>query len=156
MTRTRPLDQFLFMALAPLILLGCHTETPSEVNQPWFWAQGVVAAAAHIGHTVDVANADGFEAAYAAAETPEEKERVERKHDEINVRVRLLRDMTFNASAAIEALRTDQNERPWIEWLKLAVPVIDDLVEAAELLGVEVPKWVSSTLQLAKTAWRLP
>jgi hypothetical protein len=156
MMRTRPIDQFLFMALAPLILLGCHTETPSEVNQPWFWAQGVVAAAAHIGHTVDIANADGFEAAYELAPTPDAKEEVERKHDAINQRVRLLRDMTFNASAAIEALRSDQNERPWVEWLKVAVPIIDDIVEAAELLGVEVPQWVSSTLKMAKTAWRLP
>jgi len=156
MMRIRPIDQYLFMALAPLILLGCHTETPSEVNQPWFWAQGVVAAAAHIGHTVDVANADGFEAAYELAPTPDAKEEVERKHDAINQRVRLLRDMTFNSSTAIEALRSDENERPWVEWLKLAVPVIDDLVEAAQLLGVEVPKWVSSTLQMAKTAWRLP
>lgn len=156
MTMTRPLQHFLFVALAPMILLGCRTEMESEANQPWFWAQGVVAAAAHIGHTVDVANADSFEADYEMAPTPDAKEEVERKHDQINERVRLLREMTFDASAAIEALRSDQNERPWIEWLKVAVPIIDDLVEAAHLLGVDVPQWVSSTLKMAKSVWRLP
>lgn len=156
MTMTRPMQHFLFAALAPMILLGCRTEIESEANQPWFWAQGVVAAAAHIGHTVDIANADSFEADYEMAPTADAKEEVERKHDRINERVRTLRNLTFDASAAIEALRTDRNERPWIEWLKLAVPVIDDLLTAAEQLGADIPDWVSSTLQLAKKAWRLP
>ncbi len=153
---TRPLPHFLFAALAPMILLGCHTEIERQANEPWFWAQGVVAAAAHIGHTVDIANADAFEAEYEVAETAEEKTAVEQNHDRINAQVRALRNLTFDASAAIEALRTDRNERPWIEWLKIALPIVDDLIASAQGFGADIPAWVTSTLQLAKKAWRLP
>lgn len=153
---TRPISHFMFAALAPMILVGCLTEVEKQANEPWFWAQGVVAAAAHVGHTVDIANADSFEADYEMAPTAEAKEEVERKHDQINERVRTLRNLTFDAGAAIEVLRTDSNERPWMEWLKVAVPIIDDLVTAARQLGANIPEWVTSTLQLAKKAWRLP